>query len=277
MNLSALFTDRYLPHITRVLKPKTVAEYERLARVEILPRFGARDITTLTLDDAEALHGAVPGRVQANRAVSLLSGMLTYALERKLLTANPCRGIELNREMGCEFYYTPAQSKAILRTASSWDDIRAKFISLLLLTGARPGELLNSGPGWRHGAVLRTPDGKTGSRVVYLPHRACAILDSLPVLARTDLSGNVSDHYFPAGMDLRRAWDRLCREAGVPRARQYALRHTFASLALAAGVSLGVIGRMLGHRKAQTTLRYAHLAPDVGLQGAEAAAAKIGI
>jgi integrase len=266
VTLEQLFKARYLPHVKRHLKPKTVAEYERLAQAEILPMLGGRALESLTLDDAEALHAAVPGKVQANRAVSLLSGMLTFAVRRRLLAVHPCRGVERNPERGREFFYDPAATRAILAAASGWGDIRAKYIALELLTGCRPGELLDSGPHWRHGAVLRTPDGKTGGRTIFLPPAACAILDGLEPCRR----------YFPAGMDLRRAWITLCRLAGVPRARLYDLRHTFASAALAAGQSLAIVGEMLGHRKAQTTKRYVHLAPDVGLKGAAAAAERMG-
>ena len=40
------------------------------------------------------------------------------------------------------------------------------------------------------------------------------------------------------------------------------LRHSFASRALALGESLTMIGKLLGHRKVQTTARYAHLARE---------------
>lgn len=268
MTLAELFDSRYLIHARRTLKPKTAAEYERLARREILPRLGARDVTSFTLDDAETLHGAVPGRVQANRAVSLLSGMLSYAAERRLIPANPCLGLRRNPEPGREFFYDRRQTRALIRAASGSPDIRWQYLTLLLLTGARPEELRDSGPGWRHGSVLRTPDGKTGSRTIFLPPAACAILEALPVRA--------DGRYFPPDLNTRRAWGHLCRAAGVPVARRYDLRHTFASAGLSAGNSLAVIGQMLGHRKAQTTLRYAHLEPEVGLAGAAAAAKVLG-
>ena len=40
------------------------------------------------------------------------------------------------------------------------------------------------------------------------------------------------------------------------------LRHSFASRALALGEGLPIIGRLLGHRRVETTARYAHLARD---------------
>ena len=44
------------------------------------------------------------------------------------------------------------------------------------------------------------------------------------------------------------------------RLRLHDLRHSSASRALALGYDLTMIGRLLGHRKPQTTARYAHLA-----------------
>lgn len=273
MTLNELFHTRYAPHAARALKPKTVAEYTRLAAREILPRYGDRLIDSITLDDAEALHAAVPGAVQANRAVALLSAILSFAVSRRLLAVNPCPGVVRNREQGREFFYTPAQTRALIVTAARSDDIRWKYLAVTLLAGTRPEELRNSGPGWRYGNVLRLPDSKTGVGSVYLPDAACAILDGLPVLHRTP---GDAGYYFPAGMNTRRAWGHLCQAAGVPTARRYDLRHTFASAALASGASLPVIGRLLRHRKAQTTLRYAHLSPDVGLDAAAATAARMG-
>jgi len=48
--------------------------------------------------------------------------------------------------------------------------------------------------------------------------------------------------------------------AGLEDVRIHDLRHSFASRALALGESLTMIGKLLGHRKVQTTARYAHLA-----------------
>ena len=44
--------------------------------------------------------------------------------------------------------------------------------------------------------------------------------------------------------------------------RLHDLRHSFASVAASGGLSLPMIGKLLGHTQAQTTHRYAHLAAD---------------
>ena len=48
--------------------------------------------------------------------------------------------------------------------------------------------------------------------------------------------------------------------ADLPNVRFHDLRHSFASLLISDGVSLQVVGGLLGHTQAQTTFRYAHVA-----------------
>jgi site-specific recombinase XerD len=58
------------------------------------------------------------------------------------------------------------------------------------------------------------------------------------------------------------AWNRIRRHAALPDVRLHDLRHSFASIAIADGISLVVIGKLLGHALIETTERYAHLADD---------------
>jgi integrase len=67
---------------------------------------------------------------------------------------------------------------------------------------------------------------------------------------------------------LSKAWTRLRQTCGLEDVRTHDLRHSYASAALAAGVPLAMVGRLLGHRRASTTERYAHLAAeDIGAAG----------
>jgi hypothetical protein len=51
--------------------------------------------------------------------------------------------------------------------------------------------------------------------------------------------------------------------------RLHDLRHTAASIGVTVGMSLPVIGRLLGHTQAQTTQRYAHVAIDPAISAAD--------
>jgi integrase len=88
--------------------------------------------------------------------------------------------------------------------------------------------------------------------------------------------------------DIKRTWLAVCRKAGLAEqtekrgqggkpargrdgkpaiawratARLHDLRHTYASILASEGLSLPIIGALLGHTQPQTTARYAHLLDD---------------
>lgn len=60
-------------------------------------------------------------------------------------------------------------------------------------------------------------------------------------------------------VNLQKPWRRIRQKAGLEHVRLHDLRHTFASIAASDGLSLPIIGALLGHKQTQTTARYAHL------------------
>lgn len=267
--LKLFILNTYLPIAARTLKPRTVQETKRLLRAHVSPLLGHKDLAELDSADVEALHSRLADTpVQANRAHSALSAVLSLVVKRKLIPYNPCAGVQLNREIGKERFLSPAECAELGRVLETTAEPRAPFIRLLLLTGARPCELFAARWEYVSKGSIRLPDGKTGARTIYLSPAAEKVLDGL--VRRPD------GHCFPPGLDIRRGWDRIAGQAGLVGVRIYDLRHTFASAALASGASLAVIGQMLGHRKAQTTLRYAHLAADTAIEAASKAAERMG-
>jgi integrase len=140
------------------------------------------------------------------------------------------------------------------------------IIRLLALTGARKGEVINLT--WSEidfdKGVLRLRDSKTGQKILPVGRSALAVLAAQPRMLN-------SEYVFPAdklgregakrshfqGIDA--IWHRVRIEAGLPEVRLHDLRHTAASIAVANGASLPMIGRILGHADTKTTQRYAHL------------------
>jgi integrase len=159
-----------------------------------------------------------------------------------------------------------------LPEAGAYFDHLQPLVLLLLNTGLRRGEAL--GLRWAdvEGArlVVRGEGTKTGrSRSVPLNAEAVAVLaawkpaDARPV-----------DLVFPGAdgariASVKTAFRRLLADAGITRFRLHDCRHHFASRLVQAGVSLPVVGALLGHRTAAMTMRYAHLSDDV-LAGAVA-------
>jgi integrase len=61
---------------------------------------------------------------------------------------------------------------------------------------------------------------------------------------------------------INSAFKNALARADIREFRFHDLRHTFASWLAMEGVPLSTIGRLLGHKTPQMTMRYAHLAPD---------------
>ena len=159
-------------------------------------------------------------------------------------------------------------------TAEDWRAVAA--FRLLALTGARVSEILTLRWEWIDLAqgVARLPDSKTGAKNLYLPPGALAVLDALPRLAGNPhvLPGERFGAHF---VGVQKPWQRVRQLAGLPDLRLHDLRHAYASVAVASGDSLYIVGKLLGHRQASTTERYSHLAPDPAMAVATRTAERI--
>jgi integrase len=76
-------------------------------------------------------------------------------------------------------------------------------------------------------------------------------------------------------VNLKDPWRRLRRATGLDDLRLHDLRHCFASVAAGIGLSLPMIGKLLGHTQAATTQRYVHLAADPVREATERVGAQI--
>ena len=136
-------------------------------------------------------------------------------------------------------------------------------IRLLMLTGCRRNEILTLR--WEHvdldAAEIHLADGKTGARRVHLSQSAARVLAALPRTPGNPwvIPGNKPGRHMT---DIDAAWETIRALAGLHDVRIHDIRHSFASRALALGEGLPIIGRLLGHRRVETTARYAHLARD---------------
>jgi len=75
--------------------------------------------------------------------------------------------------------------------------------------------------------------------------------------------------------DLEKFWRSVTEAAGLNDYRIHDNRHTHASHLVSSGLSLPIVGRLLGHTNPSTTQRYAHLADDPLRQAADVVGRKI--
>jgi len=115
---------------------------------------------------------------------------------------------------------------------------------------------------------LELPDSKTGARRIPLPPAAQSVLAALPRDPANPfvICGALKGRQVT---DLQKPWRRIRAAAGLDDVRIHDLRHTYASNAVANGMPIQMVGKLLGHTQIQTTMRYAHLADDPVLRAAE--------
>jgi integrase len=268
----AAFAERYFSdHAATKKKPSSVRMDRINLNKHILPILGRKRIDTLGRADMVRLHQSMhdtPGA--ANRCLALLSKMMNLA-ERwgeRPDGSNPCRHVEKYREIKRDRFLSAhelARLGGACKRCEQDGTMGPSFLALvrlLIFTGARLAEIQKAQWDWVdiESGVLRLTDSKTGAKTIMLPAPA---LDLLAGLTRVEgnpyiITGE-RDRYL---VNVWKQWAILRDAAELKDVRLHDLRHSFASVGAAGGMSLNIIGGLLGHRQTQTTSRYAHLASD---------------
>ncbi|EKS28162.1 tyrosine-type recombinase/integrase [Afipia felis] len=277
-------TKKFLEeHSERKNRESTTALYEGMIDKWILPKFKHRKVSEVTFSDIDDLHHSITrdgGPYAANRALAVLSKMFNLAIRWQWRTDNPAKGVERNQEVKRHRYLSPDEIKALLAAVNAHEDKQAaNIIRLLLLTGARRGEVLNAT--WdqfdlKEGVWTKpghTTKQKTEHRVP-LSAPARQLLSTLHTEAKaaakkagTELPKWVFVGRVNGGPreGIKGPWDEICKAAkliGPKAVRVHDLRHSYASILASSGMSLPIIGQLLGHTQPATTARYAHLFDD---------------
>jgi integrase len=239
-----------------------------MIKIYVLPELGRVKVTDVHHAEIAALHRKITKAGKATRANAvrrLLSKIFALAILWHLRTDNPCRGVKANIETPRDRYLSAEEIERLIRVISELEDREsADVIMLALLTGARRDELVKAS--WVQfdlkAGVWTKPSSHTKQKRTHrvpLNPRALELLRAIKSEA-----SKAETMVFPtrASLGVRTAWERAREDAGLPDVRFHDLRHSFASLLVSDGVSLQVIGGLLGHTQAQTTMRYSHLADD---------------
>ncbi len=259
-------------HVKVRCKPTTVRHCRHVLDRHLLPALGPVRLGEIGRERVAALHYSLHETpAMANRVLDMLSRLFRMA-ELWGITSeggNPCRFVRKYREKSRERFLSDEEFRRLGRTL---DAVEAEgrvhpsavaAFRLLMLTGCRRNEVLTLR--WAdvdlEAGEIRLRDAKTGARSVAFSPAARRVLAGIPRLP--DNPWVISGARPGARLsNLNNAWLAVRVRADLKDVRIHDLRHSFASRALALGESLPMIGRMLGHRKVQTTARYAHLARD---------------
>jgi integrase len=248
-----------------------------------------RKVADVHHGDLKALHERITasGRpVRANRVIAVASKMFALSLLpmvgegdpwRDAAMGNPCKGIARNAEQGRERFFSTAELAALSDALTEHEGPAADCLRLIMMTGARPGETRRAR--WSEFAepgVWDKPSAQTKQRKRHRVPLSPAATELIERIRRKRAAD--SEFVFPGRIagkpirEMRRAWAAVTERAGLKGALVYTLRHSFASVGAGGGLSLHIIGKLLGHVTPAITQKYAHPADDPLRE----AAAKIG-
>ena len=244
-------------------------------RKHLQPLFGDKTLNQISPFDIEKLilkmkkdknqHGKPFAPATIKHQLVLLSRLYSVAEMWGLYNGpNPCKKVKkpkLNNQK-TEFL-TDDELARLLDVLETWPDgMTIAFVRFAMFTGIRRGEMFKLK--WkdvdmvRQTAKLVDPKGKE-DQVVPLSNEAIKVLHDIPREYDTPYIFYGKNGQQRA--DFSGPWGRIRKAVKLPGGfRLHGLRHNFASTLVSNGVPLYTVQKLLCHKDAKTTQRYAHLA-----------------
>jgi integrase len=283
--------------------PDQIHRYERAVINHFGGDFGKLPVASVEYSDVVAWVKRMQGKGLSAKTIAnhhgFLSAAMSTAVRLKLREGNPCDGITLPKDDATEEKMRFMSAKESVDVVNAHPERYRAFVEFLRATGGRFGEAtaLRSGDfklddavpsvrierAWKRGGdgafYVGAPKTKKSRRSVSLPPSTVAVVRPLVEAAAakgreayvftTSYGGPIRHSTFHEFWTT--ALDSLGYEK-TSRPRIHDLRHTHASLMLAAGMPIYDLSRRLGHESIQTTIdRYSHLVPDAQWRGANIA------
>lgn len=263
-------------------KPKSYFDDQQMIKNNILKSLGTKKIEEITSHDIQLLHHSLRKTpYKANRIRSLLSKMFNLAIQWQWANHNPVEGVGKYQEYKRTRWLNEEELQRLWQALENYHNQSvANAIKLLLLTGSRRNEVLSAT--WDQfdldkGVWTKPAHTTKQKRMEHLPLSSKAI-----ALLRDMEKFSFSNHLFPGKVpgqplqDIKKAWKTIREGIDLPDVHLHDLRHTHASHLVSSGLSLSIVGKLLGHTQASTTQRYAHLADEPLRAAAELFGEKVG-
>lgn len=284
-------------HVRPHLEPKTISFYETNVRVHIVPAFGKVKLRQLTSGHIQKL---INEKTAAGKSASTVHGILrtlrtalTKAWREDLVEQNQAQKVSMPKlEQKRPSFFTPAQAKKLAEAVQN-HPLRNLFL-FTLATGVRVGEV--TGLTWNvvdmprrlasleqqlqrvNGElILKRLKSRSSRRNLHLSQTAYDALQDQKSAQLINPAENPLNLVFlnhegrpidPKYLDEH--LKAILKAAELPQLSFHKLRHTAATLAVAAGVELHQVKEMLGHSQiALTANLYAHALTDAQRKAAD--------
>lgn len=295
------YLDKWLETAARPrLRARTFADYAEVLKRYVYPAIGEKRLCDVRPLDIQNLYTAMSARGLSARTVrythALLSSALKQAVKWRMLAHNPALATDLPRATRKEMKVLTAKECGGFLEAAKEDRLFPLF-ALALASGMRPEEYLGlqwkdvdfekgsvavqralvwnrKGGGW----VFTAPKTARSRRSIPLPDSVMSALQAhrrQQVEARLKAGADYQNHdlvfaaregtpIMPRNL-LSRHFKPILKRAKLPQSvRLYDLRHTCATLLLAANEHPKIVSERLGHASVTLTLdTYSHVLPTM--------------
>jgi integrase len=258
---SGTFADLHAKYLeTAKLKNKSWRQSEYLIRRYVLPRWAKLAAPSITFVDVEALLERIEAPILSNQVLAAISAVFSWAVKKRVLPANPCRGIERNPVRSRERVLADSEVPKFWSAFDGAGLIISTALKLILTTGQRPGEISHMRhehivDGWwempgEPVPALGWPGTKNGES-----HRVWLAAPVQALLAELTDDGATTGFVFPAARGRRGIWGldaamrAACKQLGVERATPHDLRRTHGSTITALGFGRDAMNRIQNHRE----------------------------
>lgn len=266
------FAELAAEYMERHAKPKkrTWREDERILNRELLPSWRHLKAREIARRDVRVLIDRVVARgagIHANRIFALARKVFNFALQRDIVTANPCHGLpQPAKSRQRDRVLTEDEIRALWKAFEEQGTLIEASFKLRLLTAQRGAELLKMrwdqldfSAGWW---TIPGEVAKNG-----MMHRVPLSRPAKAILAELRLRSAGGEWVFPNPMrtgpmvTTQKAAERIKRATGIEY-RQHDLRRTAASHMTSMGISRLVVGKLLNHVEPGVTAVYDRYAYD---------------
>ncbi|MCL1920123.1 MAG: site-specific integrase [Kiritimatiellaeota bacterium] len=285
-------TEQWLLAVSPKVKPSTLARYDTVAKVHILPVLGKAYVGRLGSSEISAF---TKGKLQRGRAdgsgglapktvrdiLSVLKGIIDFAVRERVIE-NPVAITYPKQERKPMRVLSRAEQRVLRKALLDGMTVHRAGILLCLYTGLRVGEVCglrwdDFSPSLDRVSVRRTlqrvsGEGGAGKTRIILdsPKSPASIRDIpvpktiVPILAGFRRGGDAyflstSEHPRTEPRTMQNHFKRVLKAAGIPDANFHCLRHTFSTLCIEAEVDVKSLSEILGHANVTVTLnQYVH-------------------